>query len=206
MAKRRTPSPADFVARVAKDCKARGVTLRLEAVHRVQIYRGTYCSGYFDSGSKELVVAVARPDWLSILAHEYAHMQQWVEGEFVEDDDSFHKFDQWVAGKMELEDDELTRCVRLIQRCELDAEKRAVEYLRRYRLRKDLADYRRRANAYVLFYEVARRHRRWSDKESPYTVPTVYRQMSTRFVSSLSHITKKFEAAVLKECMGRRKG
>ena len=37
------------------------------------------CSGWFDEENKELVVAINRPDWIEILAHEYSHLTQWVE-------------------------------------------------------------------------------------------------------------------------------
>lgn len=162
---------------------------------------GFTCSGYFDSGTKRLVVSTSRDDWALILAHEYGHMQQWKTGLFEQDDGAFEKFENWLQHKDELDGKELTRCIRFIQQCELDAEKRAVGLIRKYKLTEDISLYRQKANAYVLFYEVVRRHRRWSNQESPYRAPDVYKQMPTYFIRNLANITKKFENTVVAKCM-----
>jgi hypothetical protein len=50
--------------------------------------------------------------------------------------------------------------IRDIQECERDAERRGLKLIKKYKL-PDVKDYIQRANAYILFYEVIRKHRKW---------------------------------------------
>jgi hypothetical protein len=72
---------------------------------------------------------------LEILAHEYGHYQQFLEGQY-------RDYDAEAARRSD-------KARRTVAECELDAEKRAWRILRRYGLLKDPTRYRQQANEYV---------------------------------------------------------
>ena len=69
-----------FIKWVKKQCKENGIKCDLRNVKYLKLSGNIRCSGYFDEESKQLVVAMNRPDWLGILVHEYCHLTQWTDG------------------------------------------------------------------------------------------------------------------------------
>lgn len=150
---------SDFLAYARGECAHAGVKLYLDP-------RAGTKDGYlgaFDYFKKELLVCVANPLWLGVLAHELSHLHQWAQNVpawskgLQEDCDAV--YENWIKGK-DTKPELVKQAVRGIQRCEWDAEKRAVKLIKKYRL-VDPKIYTRSANMYILKYEFARRHRAW---------------------------------------------
>lgn len=148
-----------FLEHAQKRCAA--VDVRLVLLSRQWTTAGD--SGEFDDKRRRLVVCVNDGNWLTTLAHELGHLEQWASGSalFKSDDKSDEDFDAWLHGKRIMSTRTLQRITRKIQRCELDAERRAVRYIRQFDLRDDVPSYIRAANFYVWQYEAARRLGRW---------------------------------------------
>ncbi len=148
-----------FLDEVRRSCDAAGVRLRLEP----RALTRTKDLGEFDDSKKILRVATCDPEWWTTLAHEYSHLCQWAEGDPTWESESTEdaKFDAWLAGKRKFPPAELRRIVRVIQRCELDAERRAIQWIRTYHLTDDLVRYARAGNFHIWQYEHARKTGRW---------------------------------------------
>jgi len=123
--------------------------------------KGVAVAGYFDEKARILAVGAGRSDWIEILAHEFAHLEQYVAGEFlIVGPDPYDDLEDWYVGK-DLPQERLDECFALAMACEHDAERRAVGTLSRWGLCHDIKDYIRNANAYVLKHLYAKRHRHW---------------------------------------------
>ena len=139
------------------------------------------CSGWFDEDGKELVVAINRPDWIEILAHEYSHLTQWVEQIPIwkEAEKSLGKVWEWLDGKNHRNMD---KHIAVARDLELDNEKRSVKVIKDFKLNVDVEYYTKRANAYVIFYNWIRIVRRWSKPtNSPYNNKRLISAMSPKF-------------------------
>lgn len=190
-----------FIEHVKSECQRLGVFCDLRPSKYVKLSGNIACSGWFDSENLRLVVAMKRPDALSILVHEYAHITQW-------QDSKIGKFDLWDASTPSLikVDEWLTnKPVKDIQKhlgicrdLELDNEKRSVKLIKQFKLSIDIPFYIKRANAYVLFYNWMFYTRRWSKpSNSPYSNPVVLEAMSTRFNMNYKKMSKKAYDAFL---------
>lgn len=148
-----------FLEHAQKRCAA--VDVRLVLLSRQWTTAGD--SGEFDDKKRRLVVCVNDQHWLTTLAHELGHLEQWASGSelFRSDDTSDEDFDAWLRGDRLMSARSLRGITRKIQRCELDAERRAVRYIRKFDLCADVPGYIRAANFHVWQYEAARRLGRW---------------------------------------------
>lgn len=149
-----------FLKMVADRCVDNGVKLRLLGIKRTRA--GDL--GCFDEISKVMTVCVGYEQWPMILAHESAHMDQNAEGFLTNEfrgKDLYTLFEKWCKGKVRVRERELKRIVTVIQRTELDAERRAVKMASQFCLSDDIPNYIRRANIYIWKYEVARRLGFW---------------------------------------------
>lgn len=156
-------SVTPFLEHAAARCTANGVALTL--VPRVTTKFGDL--GEFDHERRRLAVCVNDSGWLTTLAHELSHMDQWIAGGRVWVDvcgtpDAYTEFDAWLSGKRRVGPRALISLVRRIQRCELDAERRTLRAIRRFGLG-DVKAYSKRANYDVWRYEAARVLKRWPD-------------------------------------------
>lgn len=123
--------------------------------------KGVAVAGYFDEKARVLAVGGGRSDWVEILAHEFAHLQQFIDGEFlIVGDDPYDDLEDWYSGK-DLPAERVAECIGFAMSCEHDAERRAVGTLSRYGLCTDIKSYIREANGYVLRHLYAKKYRRW---------------------------------------------
>lgn len=180
---------------VKAECNKLGVRVDLRPSGYVKLDKNIRCSGWFDSENRHLVVAMNRPDALSILVHEYCHVTQWVEGIdlWVKSDDALQKVDQWLGGKRV---HNIDRHLATARDLELDNEKRAVRMIRKWKLSIDIDEYIKKANAYVHFYNWIRYTRKWSKPgNTPYSNDLVLSTMSTRFNMQYMRLTPRVKAA-----------
>ncbi len=190
-----TKADKEFIQFVKQECKRYGVKCDLRPTKYVKLSGSIKCSGWFDSEAKQLVVAMNRPDGLSILVHEYAHLTQWQDclaGKFPlwsKSTESLNKVDGWLDGKRVYN---IKRHLGVNRDLELDNEKRSVKLIRKHGLSINIPGYIRRANAYVQFYNWMFFTRRWSNPtNSPYNNPTVIEAMSDRFNMQYGEMSKK---------------
>lgn len=188
-----------FIQHAKNHCKELGVKVDLRPTKYVKLDKSIKCSGWFDSGSMELVVSMNREDSLSILVHEYCHVTQWIDGIALwhSSDDSIVKVDRWLGGKRV---NNIQKHIAVTRDLELDNEKRSVAMIKKWKLSIDVDDYIRKANAYIQFYNWMLISRRWSKpSNSPYSNPLILSKMSTRFNMQYNYLTehtkKVFELA-----------
>lgn len=168
---------------------------------------GMSCAGYFDYGKKLLVVAALDPNWLSTLAHEYAHFVQWKNNRFFGDAEQkkHSDFDAWINDKYNAEytPEYILECARQVQRCELDAERQTLDFLVNYGLTIDkVEEHIKQANAYVWFYEVVRQVGRWETDEDYSDDDDIMALVPTQFISDVSNVPPRFVELVKERCFG----
>lgn len=181
-------SPVEgFVNHIKSECKKHGVKLILRHVKYLRLSPEIRCGGYFDDVNKELACSTNREDWLFLLAHEYAHMTQWLDVDncpswvAVEKHKSLEKLDSWLTGKKHYK---MKFHLGVCRDLELDNEKRTVELIKKFGLEDyiNIDTYIKRANAYVLFYNYMYYTRSWySTKNPPYKNLELMSKMSTKF-------------------------
>lgn len=175
----------DFVVLVRNACLENGIELLLS--HGDVVYmprKGVPVAGYFDERGKVLAVAAGRSDWLQILAHEFSHLQQYVEGLFLIDGiDPYDELEDWYCGK-DLPLDHVAKCIDFAMACEHDAERRTVGLLCQYGMSSnDIKEYIRDANGYVLRHLYAKKHRKWPN------TPEWGESLSNEEITSLKEVT-----------------
>jgi hypothetical protein len=170
-----------FIKHVKEECKLYGIKCKLRPVKYVMFSKTMKCSGWFDSGNLELVVATNRPDYLSTLVHEYGHLTQWADqcDVWVDAGDSMNYVDKWLTGKRVVG---IKKKLDLSRDLELDNEKRSVKIIKKWNLPIDIDLYTKKANSYVYFYNWIYITRRWSNPtNSPYTNKNLIAAMPKTF-------------------------
>lgn len=131
-------------------------------------------SGYFSApdGRRPGILAVARgrarSKWLAVLAHEFGHMSQWFFNdhawhitEMPNGQDAVDLMDKWVDGLCELDADEIADIFSRVRYCELDADARALQYIKDYKLPVNIKVYKREVANMDYSYRLMERTRRW---------------------------------------------
>ncbi len=127
------------------------------------------CGGY--SSDTEIAVGIDKPQeiWFPILAHEYCHMMQTVEKAkvslqadqpFYDRLDAITIFHDWIEGT-DYPRYAVQKAYTRSRNIELDCEKRVAKLIQQLDLPIDIETHTRQSNAYIFFYDVARRHRVW---------------------------------------------
>jgi len=188
-----TKNETKFINHVKKTCKIYGIKCSLRKSGYVKMDGNVRCSGWFDEENKELVVAINRPDWIEILAHEYSHLTQWVEQIKVwkQAEKSLGIVWEWLDGENHRN---IAKHISVARDLELDNEKRSVNVIKTFQLNVNIDEYIRKANAYVIFYNWMRKTRRWSKpNNSPYKNQRLKAAMSTKFNMKYKELTPKIE-------------
>jgi hypothetical protein len=158
-----------FVKHVRSEAAKHNVKVRLP--RKESVYIGNIpCRGY--ASPTEVSVATGRPqrEWFPVLAHEFCHMQQFVEKAKVSRlaDTPYYDcigatdiFQEWLTGR-DFPRRVLHKAYVRSQNIELDCEKRVVKIASELDLPLDIDTYIKEANAYIFFYDVCRRHRVWT--------------------------------------------
>jgi hypothetical protein len=185
-----------FLNFVKKECKKYGVTFRLEKKPYLVLHGDSnmeFCGGYFDGEEKVLACAAKRPDYISLLAHEYCHLTQWVENcdawKKADDNESLNALAAWLNGENVKN---IKYHLGVCRDLELDNEKRTVAIIKKFNLDIDIDLYIRRANSYVLFYNHMYYTRKWcTPSNSPYKVEAIYSNMSSKFNMKYKSMSNK---------------
>lgn len=189
-----------FLELVQEDCLRHGVEIIFHPKYEIKLSKKIGVSGFWNDDDRELNVAIYCDEWLTVLAHEYGHFCQWKENKFIdkETSEAYVLFDEWIDGRKNLSKKKLDKVCELIQKCELDCEKRALKFIRKYKLYFDKELYIQKSNSYVLGYEAAKIKRKWF-KISPTRVKSICKNMPKTFTKTLKP-TKKQLKLMLKNC------
>lgn len=148
-----------FIAYIKRMCTMRGIELMMSPSKTVVITDSfsADCSGYFDSDDKVLAVACGKPfeDWIEILIHEYAHMQQWLT------DDRWDKWTDacgnlwaWLDKEKIMNSTQLKSVIDDMIELERDCEERALEIMSKWKLKINKSQYKRKSNLYLYSYRL----------------------------------------------------
>ena len=186
-----------FVDLVKSECEKHNVRFKLSQVTVMPCNNDStlLVNGYFSEGRDgepgELAVScgVDEDEWMLTLAHEYQHMQQWIDkSPYFEamtvagSIDTTDLIDLWTNNHIELNDEQRQHAIMSSLMCELDCERRTLEYIKNssYFKHIDPKEYAQKANAYVLFYHLIGKYRRWySEGKEPYRIPAIIMKMPT---------------------------
>lgn len=148
-----------FVAYVKRMCKVKGIELMLSPSKTVVVTDtfSTDCSGYFDEQDKVLAVACGKPfeQWIEILVHEFAHMQQWLH------DERWEYWTQccldlwmWLDKEKIMNNSQLKSVIDGMIDLERDCEIRALGLINKWKLPINKSAYKRKANLYLYSYRM----------------------------------------------------
>lgn len=161
-----------------------------------------YSSGYFQypemssngpikAPSLHIGTGFYKDMWFYLLLHEYNHFRQWVENK--------NLFTKWDF-RISLYD--------FRAKVEWDCEKRTLQFIKWANIEHliDLTHYARRANAYVLFYQVVKETKRWYDKAPQASDKLLESMPNTLIRKPNQRISKKLQELYHKECYSTEKG
>jgi len=184
-----TPEYAKPLVRYIKnECKENGIKLGLVNKRLLKTDVGP-CSGYFSEEEEMLAVAVDRDpaDWLPVLAHESCHMDQWREDAkawqvcMSNGHDSYTLMNAWLSGEVEFNTTQLKNHISRVRNLEADCEARTVKRLREYKLPLDIELQIRKANSYIVFYNMVAHTRKWYTVSPTYIQP-ILEAMPTKII------------------------
>ena len=189
-----------FLELVQEDCLRHGVEIVFHPKSEIKLSKKISVSGYWDEQERKLNVAIFFDEWLTVFAHEYGHFCQWKDNKFIDKAtaNAYIYFDEWIEGDIELSKKKLDKYCELIQKCELDCEKRAVKFIREFNLYKNEKLYIQKANSYVLGYEAAKIARKWF-KTPPSRNLKIVSNMSKTFTRTLKPNKKQLKL-LLENC------
>jgi len=195
---------SNFIANVRNRAKKHGVTVVIDKRKNYVETGGIRSNGFF-SDDDPPILAVAqgtRPvhQWMLVFLHESCHMDQWIEQTKIWTDgnvgvgdwDTTALIDLWIHNFVELTPKQRTNYVRRSFEIELDCEKRAVEAIKKWNLPIHVEQYIQKANAYVTFYKIVAKYRKWYKiGKEPYYVRKIWTKMPTEFVDWNTPLTKE---------------
>lgn len=206
-----TPTQFRFLGTVTAKCDQVGVNFILEDSPGIEFPNtGIICNGYFvDNPIPTLAVATRKnvKDWFLVLLHEYSHMEQWEEKASVWTNNKLEKgeasdlIDAWLNYEIELDEFTLDKIFKINIELESDCEKRAINNITKFNLDINHEEYAQKANSYVLFYHLIKKHRKWYRiGKEPYSLKEVWSKMPTHMNLDYTKITPDV-IKILEQCL-----
>jgi len=131
-----------------------GITVKL-----VQRSSQDNCIGWFDEETKEFGCCLKQEEFFNIYLHEYCHFLQWRD-----DPDFFRKagagitiLTHWLKKRRKSGQNGRVRT----QLLELDAERRALRLIKKYKLPVDVGRFCQRANVCLFGYLLVEKNKKW---------------------------------------------
>lgn len=161
------------------------------------------CGGWFDPYNREFVVSMKNKMGFEILIHEYCHYIQWKIRRrwFGNRAKACGIVFEWIDGK-NYSKKVLDKAFRDVLELELDCELNSIALIKSYKLDVDIEKYVNASNAYLLFYQIVRKHRKWCRNGSPYNSKIMKLMDSTHkpldYYLDINNITEKQQKEYLK--------
>lgn len=174
----------DFIAYVQKRLKKAKNKMILHLGQTLEI-DGSSVDGYYCEEEKELAISYDGDLAFSgVLAHEFNHFiqaqlktEKWQRLNY-KMGNCYELWWDWLANKIELEPDDLEEVTRRVQDVEHECECMTIKTIQEFNLPVDLEKYIQTANSYILFFQHAKRVRKWYDDGDSPSNPNVIRFMS----------------------------
>ena len=166
------------------------------------VLRGKRYRGCFFGQKTYLITTTGSWEWFSSFIHEYCHFLQHKDEHPLFSGDSLYNawntFGEYLDGKIEL-NDEVRHAFDIVQGCELDCEKRAVEIIQEFGLNINLKEYIQRANAYIFFFEVMLEVGTWWVR-GPKALKHVTKTMPGEFLDDYTQPSEEVVEEIKKYC------
>lgn len=197
----------NVLADIITTCLNNGIKFNLSPTKKVFLdEKDLGCSGFFDSNLKILSVATGHPIkfWFSTLLHEYNHLLQYIENPKKFDGGGIDLW-KWISGDIKATKKEARLAINYSRDMELDCEKRTVKLIKSLpELDMDIDEYIMSGNAYLYFYSIVYKYRKWSIKP-PYKIKEIVELMPNKFLKSYWKMPKGYEELVIKYCLKKEK-
>lgn len=191
----------DFYNQKIEELRQEGVTLKLSESDHI-LYMETRCSGFFIDSPLTFALAKGRKDSFEIFLHEYSHFTQYKENSPFWTGNKIHSFeagdiiDLWISGKVDLNPVQLDDIFRRVMAVEYDCEQRTVQLIKDNSLDVNIENYIKKANAYVLSYQLVKKYRRWYvEGMSPYSVESIIEKMPSEWKDINEVLSEELEIA-----------
>jgi len=165
---------ARFIKHVKAVARNHGVKLKISKSKNVRGPGETsLCAGYFYDHTKKKLLVVAsggktQEEWVSVLAHEYSHMMQWIEGDKTYKDtsmrnggDSYYHHSMLESGKATYNKRLRKIYTRKTIMCELNCERRTIKTIKEFNLPINIGQYKKEAAAILYKYLLLCKTGKW---------------------------------------------
>lgn len=193
-----------FVRAIRAELSIYGVRLNLVDSKFVHT-DGTKCFGFFDE--KQIRVGKRNPRWLEVLAHEYSHFIQWVNGSklyslcFGPMANYATIVEDWLHGK-DFEMRRVRKAFNTLRSMERECEMLTVAVFRKFNLNVDIERYKQEANCYIYMHHLMEANRlRFSKFRKDPLKPHYIRKMPSSFRSQSHNTMPKTIERVLMKCI-----
>lgn len=173
----------EFEEKIRQNCGYWGVALQVDPGRSVDDGTGSKSNGYFDHTAPKLAYSKGHDDWFPVALHEYNHMCQWKDKDPIFFNDVQREADEYLWGWLDRTLGPMGQgmvkkyCMSFLQ-LELDCERRAQKMITDLDLPLDPKRYAQTANAYVMFYHLVMRHRKWYEiGKEPYHIEEIVSAM-----------------------------
>lgn len=177
------------------EAKKEGFTVDLVDDDMVKISDSIKVAGYFDHSERILKAGTKNKNYLTILIHEFCHMEQMIEDCpswkdcFVMGTDMDTLIDLWLEKKIELSEEQLKEYTNRLIDVERDCGQRTVEKIKEFNLDIDPKEYTKAANSYLMMYHRVAKERRWCER-TPRDNKKVLSLVSDKFDMDYSSISE----------------
>lgn len=171
----------EFEEKIRQNCGYWGVALQVDPERYVNDGE-TDSNGWFDGTIPKLAYAKGHDLWFPVALHEYNHMCQWKEKDPVFFSDEMASADdylwEWLSREVELTPEDARKYAMVYLQLELNCERRSLQMITDLDLPLDPERYAQTANAYILFYHLVLKHRKWYEiEEEPYHIEEIVSAM-----------------------------
>lgn len=192
----------EFLNYVKSFCDSHGIDFKVfEGTHARTVVNNEECSGFFENNSKitptlGIAQGLDEQTFYEILAHEFSHANQylenspyWTNSRLTEEEvkkystekldltgfETGDLFTLWMDGEIDLPVEVVKDMALRTTAVEFDCERRTVELIDKLKLEINPQIYAQKANAYLITYFYALKHKRWTTSgQATYTKPEVY--------------------------------
>lgn len=203
------PSEQKYIDDTVKLANANDFYVHLIQARSVTSGDGAKVNGFLSDDKRMLAVATGKPKWrwFQTFIHESCHMEQSIEQAKVWTDlivsghDATDFVFLWLDHAIELNRNQLSTYIYRTAMVELDCEKRSVKKIKTYGFDYDTKEYIQRANAYVYFYLMLKKSRKWyTIGKEPYSIEHVWREMPDDFDNNYTRLPAKYEKLYRQHC------